>query len=558
MTVAPVRPADQAAPSPQREVFVKRRRSYQLGPDAWETIAIAAFALVVYGLVGYRVTVEQHVVVFDAVARLAHAYFVWFNDPPKLAAVGFVWPPVATLVFLPLALLKPAATSLLALPLTSAAFAAGTLALLNRMLALGRMPRARRYAIVALFGVNPMILFYATNGMSEAVYLFFLVVSVYASVRWFLVRESRYLVLAGFTFSVGVLSRYEVITWAILIAAVVVVAMIRQHVSRAELEGSLVAYLVPVAYGIGLWLFVNWTIVGSPLYWLRYQAPGQTADDAAPAAPIDRMGLPEAVSSLLELNWNLFPPTLLVVCVLGLQFVLRRDLMAATIAAFIGLNGFFTAVLIAMSGNAGFLQLRYNMRAMPLAIVGVAWLYLGLRGSRERLVLWVATVAALAISLPVTWETMRTYPYQFQEEAFVRALATGEDQEGTKSVGGYSIGIAPEREMAAHIVQLIDRPNSILTDDAQSFAVMLLTGRPDLFVDRIDEGDTLWLELRENPWGRVDYALVSAVALNDLVLVRYPGALRDEQPGFRIVFRTPRWLLLEVATTRPRSEVQRR
>lgn len=557
MTITPVRPADAKGQPPPRAVFVKQRRSYQLGPEAWETIAIVVLAFAVYGLVGYRVVVEQHVVVFDAVARLAHAYFVWFNDPPKLAAVGFVWPPIATLVFLPFALLKPAATSLLALPLTSATFAAGTLALLNRMLALGRMPRARRYVLLALFGVNPMILFYATNGMSEAVYLFFLVASVYASVRWFLVRESRYLVLAGFTFSMGVLSRYEVITWAILIAAVVVVAMIRQHVSRAELEGSLVAYLVPVAYGIGLWLFVNWTIVGSPLYWLSYQAPGQPDEDS-PAAAGGGMGLADAVSSLLELNWNLFPPTLLVVCALGLQFVLRRDLMAATIAAFIGLNGFFTALLIAMSGNAGFLQLRYNMRAMPLAMVGIAWLYLGLRGGRERLVLWVASVAALALALPVTWETMRTYPYQFQEQAFVRALATGDDQEGQESVGGYAVGIAPEREMAEHIARTIHRPNSILTDDAQSFAVLLLTGRPDLFVDRIDQGDAEWLDLRENPWGQVGYALVSAIALNDLVLVRYPGALRGEQPGFRTVFRTPRWLLLEVATSPPRGNGQGR
>jgi hypothetical protein len=327
--------------------------------------------------------------------------------------------------------------------------------------------------------------------------------------------------------------------------------MIRQHVSRSELEGSLVAYLVPVAYGIGLWLFVNWTIVGSPFYWLSYQAPGQTSEPGAPAGPADTMGLAEAVSSLLQLNWSLFPPTLLVVCGLGLVFILRRDLMALTIAAFIGLNSFFTALLIASSGNAGFLQLRYNMRAMPLAIVGIAWLYLGVQGRRERLVLWAASAAALALSLPVTWDTMKTYPYQFQEEAFVRALETGEDQEGTKSVGGYAIGIEPERQMAEHILATVTKPNSILTDDAQSFAVMLLSGRPDLFVDRIDQGDAEWLDVREDPWGHVDYALVSAIALNDLVLVRYPGALRGEAPGFRTVYSTPRWLLLEVADAPP-------
>src|SRR3954447_15585918 len=50
-------------------------------------VFLVAFAA--YFAIGYWVTIDQHVVVFDAVDRLTRALLVWHNDPPKLAAIGF-------------------------------------------------------------------------------------------------------------------------------------------------------------------------------------------------------------------------------------------------------------------------------------------------------------------------------------------------------------------------------------------------------------------------------------------------------------------------------------
>jgi hypothetical protein len=141
-----------------------RARRRAVGAATVETVVLWAIALAGYAWLGNRVVVQQHVVIFDAAARLAHAFFVWYNAPPKLAAIGFVWAPMSTLVFLPLAAIKPLASSLLALPLTSAMFGAGLLAVLNRTLALFEIRWPWRYAIVAAFGLNPMIAFYASNG----------------------------------------------------------------------------------------------------------------------------------------------------------------------------------------------------------------------------------------------------------------------------------------------------------------------------------------------------------------------------------------------------------
>ncbi|HEY8705092.1 MAG TPA: hypothetical protein VIL98_10075 [Gaiellaceae bacterium] len=540
-------------------MFEKRRRNALrvTRSTLWSGgIFLCSFAA--YFAVGYRVVVRQHVVPFDAVARLAHAYFVWWNAPPKLAAIGFVWPPLSTLVFLPAAGIRPLATSLVALPLTTSFFAGLLLALIDRVLALAQMSWKLRLPLVVAFGANPMIAFYAVNGMSEIVYLTFLVAGVYSFLRWFLVREARFLVLTAVAFAFGVLSRYEVISWAVVLVGALVVAMMRQHVTRSEVEGSVIAYLAPVVYALGLWLFVNWLILGHPLYFLSQQAPGfaQTTPANAPPPPAQvSTHIPAATTArdLVTLNWHLFPITIVIVVALVATFLARRDLMAVTLAGFIALNAFFTGVLIWTSGNPGLLQLRYNMRAMPLALVGVAWLFLTLRSRRSRAVVWLASLALLVGSAASTWRTMETYGYQFLEQAFTRAVATGDDQEGTRSIGGYVVGIQPERQMAAWIRTHVHRRDAILTDDAQSFAVMLLTGHPDWFVDRIDRGDTDWLATLDAPYGKVQYLLVSSIATNDLTRFRYPQLFTTGEPAFTRAYATSHFAIFRVARTPPRT-----
>ncbi len=549
---APPRPA----PAETRGLFVKRRRN-ALRPSAataWSgSLFLASFAA--YAAIGSRVVVGQHVVPFDALARLAHAYFVWWNDPPKLAAVGFVWPPLSTLVFLPAALIRPLATSLLALPLTTAFFAAALLVLLDRTLAVAGLSAQRRLPLLLLFGANPMIVFYATNGMSEVVYLCFLAGGTYAFLRWFLTRESRFLVLTGVAFAFGVLSRYELLAWAVLLVAALAAAMIRQHTARVAVEGSVIAYAAPVVYALGLWLFVNWLILGHPLYFLSQQAPGfaQATPTAPPPPAAPHVPVGTIARQLVSLNWQLFPPAVVVAVALVVVFLVRRDLMAITLAGFMTLNAAFTGALIWTSGNEGLLQLRYNMRAMPLALAGIAWLLLLLRGRRERTVAWLLSVALLAAALPFTWHTMRTYRYQFLEQAFVRAVSTGHDQEGRRSIGGYVAGIGPERRMARWIVQHVHARNSILTDDAQSFSVMLLTGHPEWFVDRIDQGDTAWLQRLDAPYGTVSYLLVSSVATNDLTRYRWPHLFDRGEPGITPVHSTAHFTLFRVAPAPPQK-----
>ena len=89
---------------------------------------------VTYSAIGYRYVVQHHVFAVDSSSRFAHAFFIWHNDPPKLAAVGFIWAPISTLIFLPVTTLRSLSTTLIGMPITTAAFGAGLTVILYRTL----------------------------------------------------------------------------------------------------------------------------------------------------------------------------------------------------------------------------------------------------------------------------------------------------------------------------------------------------------------------------------------------------------------------------------------
>jgi hypothetical protein len=540
---------------PPTTIYEKPRRQRALTARQRETAAVFFVAFVSYAVLGWRIVVRDHIVMFDAVARLSHAYFVWWNSPPKLAAVGFVWPPIATVVFLPFTLVKPLATSLLALPLTSAFFAGVMFVFLNKTLALLGLGLRYRIPMLLLFALNPMVAFYSANGMSEVVYLSFLVASVYFFLSWYFNRRGTMLVNAGIFFSVGILSRYEVFTWAIVLAGVICAVLVRRRASRVEIEGTLISYLAPLSYGVGLWLFFNWLILNDPLFWLKHQAPGgptngppgTTGASLTVAGP--RPSAAHVSSELVGLNWHLFVLTLPTLTALLALFAFRSDLMAMTLAVFLSLNAAFTGLLIYVSHAEAYSQLRYNMRAMPLALIGSAWVVTRFAG-RARVLAGAVVVVLLAVAIPQTWQVMQTFPQQYLEQSFTRAVATGKDQEGSGSLGGYRVGIAEQRRMAAYVKANIVGRDAILTDDAQTFSVMLLTGAPGLFLDRIDHGDTQWLTVLDAPFGKVAYMLVSQ-SPDDLISARYPQLTHRGMRGFRTVYSVGSLVLIRVARVPP-------
>jgi hypothetical protein len=526
-----------------------RRRLEAIG------LYLAFFAL--YFGVGSYVVIELDLVNYDALSRLSHAYFVWWNDPPKLAAIGFIWPPMQTLVYLPVAAIKPLAESLFAIPVMSAAFMAGTMVFLDRSLALAEARWYVRLPLVLALGLNPMVVWYGANGLGEAVYLFFLTVAVYFLVRWNMVRRTHLLAMVGMAIGLGILARYEVVPYAIVIAVAIAILVGGQRRARAsqELEGSLLLYLAPVVYAVAAWLFFNWLIIGDPFAFL---AIGPTsADIGASPQVITSIELPApelttTIEQVLALNLGLFPLAVLVVPALLITAAARRDLMSLILAAIVSVNAVITAVLFLQSGDTNLFQLRYNMRAIPLALIGVAWLYYVWRPKPMRFAIAAVTLVILVASAFGTWRFMQTYPFQGEENLFVAAISTGENQDGNLSLNGFPNEIGDERDIADWVAANVPEDEVVLTDDALTFGVMLLSGRPDAFFDRIDRGDERWQEALGDPFGEVDYFLVSTdercpPPCVDEVRARYPELLGEGEPGFEVAYRTKRYVLFELS-----------
>ncbi len=520
-------------------------------PSRRPALLLFAALAVVYFLVGYRTTITQHVVVFDALDRLTRAYLVWHNAPPKLAAIGFVFPPLTTLVFLPFAVVKPVATSLVALPLTSAVFAAGTIVVLDRTLARCAIPTGPRLPLLALFAFNPFWLFYAGNGMSEVVFCFFLAAALYSFISWYATTEPRYLVGAGFALATLVLVRYGFLVWGFLLAVLIAVALVRRRASLIEVEGSVIAFAAPVIYVMALWILFNALIVGDPLGWLTGASSAQ-AVNATGALGAQDLDLTQVTSRLLELNVAVFPLAFLAVPALVATFVVQRDDMALWLASFVVLGIVIMGVHALAADRESLLTMRDAMPMTLTAFVGAAWVHHSLPALRP--VVLLATAAVLVAGLFTAWSGMRSYPFQNQEQAFTRALFSGEDQEGRSSRGGYTVGISSEERMAEYVnTELPHASGSILTDNAQTFGVIALSGRPQDFLDRIDRGDARFREVLAAPYGRVRHLLITTNRVNtsDLVNRRFPRAGEDGEPGLRVVFRTPRYALVSVAPEAP-------
>jgi len=125
-----------------------------------------------------------------------------------------------------------------------------------------------------------MILLYSANGMSEIIFIYFLIFCSHRFLQWLQTGRLRYLVLLSLGVSIALHVRYEAYLYAAVLFVVLLVLVIKQPDFDAErMEGTLLTYLAPISYAGMLWPFVNWLVMGNPFYFLGsvYANYAQTA-----------------------------------------------------------------------------------------------------------------------------------------------------------------------------------------------------------------------------------------------------------------------------------------
>jgi hypothetical protein len=505
---------------------------------------IALIFFLVYGVVGYLVVADGHIVQFGALERLADAYMAWWNDPPRLAAIGLSTAPVGTLAFLGPALVKPLATSLTALPLVSALAGGGTMAMLNTLMARCGLGRYVRWIVLLLVGLNPMMVFYAGNGSPVMIGVFLATCSLLAIISWRITDETRYLVGAGLAVGVAVMVDYTFLAWALALLLAIAFVGPGPRGGQTKLRSSLLLYLTPVFYAVLIWTILNGVILNSPFRWLEIGSV-QTATNLNPAINSVSANLGTAAGDLAQVILGVAPLAFLAVGLLLISIFGRRDSLGLGLIVVPVFAAAAILLVALLEDRADYVSLATGLPLLIAAIAALAWLFREEQGWRFILVL--ALVGGAAAGVPLAWHAMRHYEYQDQEQAFTRYVETQESQEGTTSLGGYRVGIDPELAMADYIDNRLKPPkNSILTDSNVTYGVELLTGKPSLFVDRADHSEGEWLTIRDHPFGKVRYMLVANAGSGDLIRKRYPGLDLGAQAGLVPIFHTDRYVLVQL------------
>ena len=311
----------------------------------------------------------------DAMARMANGFYVLFSRDPHLGAIGFVWTPLTSILDLFFLLFKgiwPAlATHDVAGSLTSVCAMAASVYQVRAILADWGVPRTPRILLVALFALNPMIMYYAANGMSEAVYVFTLTAATRYLLRWIRDQDStRSLVYAAIMLALAFLGRNEAVASAGLGTALVMVLAFehstgtRHHrVMAAATDGTV--FVTPFAV-----TFAAWAISG---YVLTHQLLAQFQVNALQVS-IAGIRLQSATSRLMHEFHALsyIGPLLPIALVLAVVVALKRhDSQPWAIVCILG--GALAFSLVSYVNGSIFPWFRFYILVVPIEVLFVGY-----------------------------------------------------------------------------------------------------------------------------------------------------------------------------------------
>ncbi|MFC7496529.1 MULTISPECIES: hypothetical protein [unclassified Nocardioides] len=513
------------------------RRPRDISRRPWESLAVFLVSAGAYAWFGYWLVVKMHVVGFETLDRLNRALMIWHNDPAKLSALGFDYPPLTTLLVSPLAIFSSVGSSLAVVPVTSAIFAGLTMVALNTLGRRAQLVAPLRYAVLVALALNPLVALYAAGGARQFISMSFVVTAMGALVAWYVTADVRFVMLSGIAYSVAALAGYSSLLWFVLSAIMIGAILAKLGADGQEVEGTTVGFAAPTLYVIALWTVFNLLLLTKPFYWIT------SASDAGGADP-GRFTGAELLQGTGELVLYGAPVAIVVLPALIFFGVARSNPLALWLGLLLAAAIVSPALSVLLDVTDSPMQMRNSLPILLFSVIGGMWLA---RSTESDGVLVGAGLAVLlAASIPWTFHAMQSYRYQNLEAPFAAAVSTRESQEGATTLSGASVGVVDEQAMADYIEANISDRNSILTDNSQTYAVMLLTGRPDLFVDRVDQSDGPWKEAAQEPAQYVDYLLMTTGDTSDLLSQYYPDAAEGTDPRLPVVYSTDRYVLVGV------------
>jgi hypothetical protein len=486
-----------------------------------EGALVYGVAAATYMCTGLILVYGFNVIDGDNLARVYNAFVILFSRDPHLAAVGFVWNPLPSLVEMPLTALKAWWPDIVRLGLAgnimATAFMAGAVYQFNRTFADMRLPLFPRLAFTVLVGFHPFLLWYAGIGLSEGPMLFFLAMAARYALRWLETGSTDYQVVAGLALAFAYLTRYEpLLSGAGLVAFFFMAtflrtrATFRQRLALARMDAVIVG--APIALAFAIWTMSSWIIVGHPfeqlssvygnstLIKLLVQSGG--GSDIINLTGVNLGAASRAASRLLVAE----PLGLVIAGMALLEGAWRRDLRPlAVIAVFGPLLAFqMVGYVFGMTG----LLVRYYIAIVPMTVL-LAGLLVSPRMRRERQQvegpgapsrgrvfmaalmgllsrtstagLTLCLLVMLAVALPVSVAglvkpSVAPYDARFLKDVLPHWAG------GTVGPRQPFTDWVLERKIAEYLDRMELPRGSVLLDAGSGFAIPLASTRPEQFV----------------------------------------------------------------------------
>lgn len=482
---------------------------------AWFVLLTGSFFAVAVWL-----ALDANYVFGDTLSRAASATFTVQSRDPHLAAVGFVFPPLMTVLQIPFVGLRDLWPAFVDHGIVGAVVSATATALaaveVMRIIReqTGRVGRARLAGVA--FALNPMTILYAANGMSEALWTYLALRAARALMAWIRDDEVSGLVVCGFALGVGYLVRSEAViaaAGAMWLVAAIDVARMRhkpKQVIFAQVGMDATTLLLPVALTFIGWSLASWLITGEPFAQFS-SAYGNSSIIAAESAGAAKPALlPEALQSL---GWTALMAPVLPLCLIWGALTMRRRADVALLGVLVPLGLVLVFEIYSTASGSTFQFFRYFILAVPLGVIGAAVLF--------RRVGTVLCFLALAVAPVTTWLGMSDGNVGVQEH-YVRAAlfpstATAEEQEMLRRY-------ATERRIARSLDAMHLSEGRVLVDVIFGHPIVVASKHPKQFVITTDRDFTQALD---RPWeSGVRYLLTvpdDGRGRSDAVNRRYPG-----------------------------------
>lgn len=508
--------------------------------DAMVFLATAAPTL----LLGLWLAVGRHVYHPDAVARTYSAMQVVHGYEPKLANLGLVWPALPSLAQVPFALLLPSLSYQGGTgPIVSALSTAIALVLLNRILTHHVPERQIRYGLLALFLTNPLILSLAISGLSEMLFVAFILLAWRAFQRLCFeepLPQSQVAVM-GIAAAGAFLSRVEGVVYGIVFGAVLMLLLYRRTYPRvwSVTEGVTVAYFTPFVYTIGLFILFNATIMGDPLYFATGKGSQQELMSSFLQHTSSLQTLVDdplaSARYVLSVSWHVMPAFFLAVPLVAALAIFKRDIGLAGLVAIAVISPVIQWSQSIAGQSAGWTRY-YVTNVLFSLLLLTSCLRPGVFSPRwiaprmlSRGVLLLLLVSNILSGISLRDSSARSdFPPRYLPALISRPSGASIDQLIQRT--------DQERVVGAYLRDTLfaAEPDAlVLVDDTEANRIILFSGRADRFVA---PNSTQFAEFIANPVGNVDYILVPDVPPSrDPILQQHPRLFDEGMPSTTLV-----------------------